>query len=599
MGHIFISYAVAESAQAHRVAEQLRGEELDVWIDDTNISGATQWSSEIANAIEHCSAFLILLSAAAYRSHNVLKEISLASEKKKPIIPVELERLDIPLEFQYQLIGIQRIAFGDSGKILEAVHNAIRSAASRRQIHPSPIARKRRLYGYVVLIVVLLAITTAAVFLFKKTDKPEPGEKTLAVLPFETLSSSKESEHFADGMIADLISILSHLQNIDVVDRATAMQFKGAAIGVKDIAEGLHVRYVLSGTVRFDSNHIKVTAELLDTKTSKTVFTEDFTAKFSDVLSLQEKLARRIAAELQANLQDLIMPTKDPEAYRRYLSITQSTHESIGDPKKTKMMIAAYDSILQLDPKFTQIYAAEAFLVMSDFNFTTHHVNELNRVDTLIRIMYSLDSTAINYALLQAQLSLYRGDTLAAIKWSKTQIERFPTSDVGYRNLAELYYRTGQLTLALHLYEEALKRNLASGLNWMNLLNILSESGDTKQLKSYAEQAISFYALRIKAFPNKYVYKAQQAQALFWAGRIKEANELAQSTSRLPNVDGMTYYLLAAMYANQANASETVSMLRSAKSKGWPVENSLETFDTLANAPEYKAFLKEINASTK
>src|SRR2546430_2170959 len=108
MPDIFISYSRTDSDHALSLAERLRGQGISVWIDQHAIEGATQWSKEIVEAIKECKALIVLLSSAATASRNVVREVSLASEKNKEILPLVLEETELPSEFEYPLAGIQR-----------------------------------------------------------------------------------------------------------------------------------------------------------------------------------------------------------------------------------------------------------------------------------------------------------------------------------------------------------------------------------------------------------------------------------------------------------------------------------------------------------
>ena len=118
MADIFISYSRMDSEQALSLAEKLRAEGMEVWIDQHGLEGATSWSKEIIEAIESSMALVVLLSASSILSDNVTRELSIAFDAKKTILPIELELVTLPTEFKYQLAGIQRVGFKDHEAIL-------------------------------------------------------------------------------------------------------------------------------------------------------------------------------------------------------------------------------------------------------------------------------------------------------------------------------------------------------------------------------------------------------------------------------------------------------------------------------------------------
>ena len=93
------------------LVKKLRDAGVTVWIDQAGIDVATMWSQEIVSAIRGCKVMLLSISPHSTESENVVKELALASERKKPIIPVYLEQAEIPETMEYQLAGIQRVEY--------------------------------------------------------------------------------------------------------------------------------------------------------------------------------------------------------------------------------------------------------------------------------------------------------------------------------------------------------------------------------------------------------------------------------------------------------------------------------------------------------
>ena len=106
---IFVSYSREDQAQVFPIVEKLRERGLNIWIDQEGIHGAKLWSQEIVNAIESSKVFILFASTKAFVSKNVTKELALASESDKHILPVFIENADIPAAMKYQLAGIQHL----------------------------------------------------------------------------------------------------------------------------------------------------------------------------------------------------------------------------------------------------------------------------------------------------------------------------------------------------------------------------------------------------------------------------------------------------------------------------------------------------------
>ena len=124
---VFISYAAKDRERVAKLVDGLQKAGVSVWIDMAGIEVASMWSKEIVSAIRDCKVLLISISPQSTESENVVKELALASERKKPIIPIYLEPAEIPETMEYQLAGIQRVEFyeGREEKALQAVIRAL------------------------------------------------------------------------------------------------------------------------------------------------------------------------------------------------------------------------------------------------------------------------------------------------------------------------------------------------------------------------------------------------------------------------------------------------------------------------------------------
>ena len=107
---VFISYSRENQREVIKLVEYLREQGIAVWMDETDIHGATIWTKEIVEAIRACNLFILAISRHSPGSKNVVKELALASEREKIILPIYLEQCDIPETMEYQLAGIQNIA---------------------------------------------------------------------------------------------------------------------------------------------------------------------------------------------------------------------------------------------------------------------------------------------------------------------------------------------------------------------------------------------------------------------------------------------------------------------------------------------------------
>ena len=141
---VFISYSSRDRDRVTPIVKELEAHGISVWFDQEGIEGADLWRSEIVNGIEGCKVLVLMGSTSAVASENVVKEVSLASEKKKRILPVYLEPVGVPATLEYQLAGVHHIAFhqGDPKvnlhRILRSLHRVGVTIKDIEQIEDIP-----------------------------------------------------------------------------------------------------------------------------------------------------------------------------------------------------------------------------------------------------------------------------------------------------------------------------------------------------------------------------------------------------------------------------------------------------------------------------
>ncbi len=177
---VFISYSSYDRDRVMPVVNSLRSKGISVWVDEGNIHAADLWSEQIVQAIADCRVMVVMLSQNSTDSHNVVKEVMLASEQKKALLPVYLEPSDVPAKLQYQLAGIQHLElYGqDEQQVLKDLENglakhgiSLEGEATKPQFttvkhHDKPNARQNLKNSYSKsLIKFIIAISTGLSFL--------------------------------------------------------------------------------------------------------------------------------------------------------------------------------------------------------------------------------------------------------------------------------------------------------------------------------------------------------------------------------------------------------------------------------------------------
>ena len=176
-------------------------------------------------------------------------------------------------------------------------------------------------------LLVLGAIITAFVFLLHRSTRAPLAvlDKSIAVLPFENLSSDKENAYFTDGVQDEILTYLAKIADLKVISRTSVLQYKsGVARNLREIAQQLGVANVVEGSVQRSGNRVRVNAQLIDARNDAHLWAQTYDRDLADVFAIQSEIARVIADQLQAKLSPAEKnaieqrPTSDLTAFDQY-----------------------------------------------------------------------------------------------------------------------------------------------------------------------------------------------------------------------------------------------------------------------------------------
>ncbi len=194
-------------------------------------------------------------------------------------------------------------------------------------------------------------------------------DKSIAVLPFENLSSDKDNAYFADGVQDEILTDLARIADLKVISRTSVMQYREAATrNLRKIGQELGVAHVLEGSVQRASGKVRVNAQLIDARTDAHLWAQTYDRNLADVFAIQSEIAQTIAGQLQARLlpneQKAIAqaPTTDLAAHDLYLR-ARILDELSNDPNGREYLLQAVQLLNQAterDPNFLLAYCSLA-----------------------------------------------------------------------------------------------------------------------------------------------------------------------------------------------------------------------------------------------
>jgi TolB-like protein/class 3 adenylate cyclase len=197
---------------------------------------------------------------------------------------------------------------------------------------------------------------------------PLPDKPSIAVLPFNNMSGDPEQDYFADGMVEDIITALSHFPHLFVIARNSSFVYKNRVVNIKQVGRELGVRYVLEGSVRKDRTSVRISGQLIDALNGAHLWAGRFDGTLEDIFDLQDRIAASVVAAIIPKLEQAEIerakrkPTESLDAYDYYLRGMAAFHA--WTRKSTDEALHLFLRAIELDPEFAAAYGMAAFVFL-------------------------------------------------------------------------------------------------------------------------------------------------------------------------------------------------------------------------------------------
>jgi TolB-like protein/Tfp pilus assembly protein PilF len=322
----------------------------------------------------------------------------------------------------------------------------------------------------------VIVSATAGFFLFLPRASAHKIDKSIAVLPFESLSDEKEHGYFADGIQDDILTNLSKIGDLKVISRTSVMQYKGNAKNVREIGKALGVSNVLEGSVRRSGNRVRVNVQLINADTDQHLWAEDYDRDLTDVFAIQSDLAQKIATALQAKLSPVERsqiqhkPTENSDAYLAFVEAHNLFYGGVEEPAKLKQAEQLYSRAIALDPGFSLATACYSELESWIFHTGDPARERREKARSLAERALQLDPN-LPEAHLAMGFSYYYGDNNfeAALKEFQIAQAGLPNEADAYLAIGAIQRRQGKWTESIANLEKAASLNPSDPFLLQNL----------------------------------------------------------------------------------------------------------------------------------
>lgn len=393
---------------------------------------------------------------------------------------------------------------------------------------PRTSAGKTKFLIVALALLPICALIVGAIFIFRTRESPPPAKsaplqatvldaKSIAVLPFENLSADPENAYFTAGIQEEILSNLTKIADLKVISRTSANLYKsGSPRNASEIGQQLGVAHLLEGSVQRSGEHLRVHAQLIDTRTDSHLWAQTYDREVADAFVLQSEIAQTIAAQLQAKISlrekaaITLPPTKEPVAIDLYLRAGSLEDQPPYHENLLKIVDLLEEAVVR-DPRFFLAYCrlgrVNLTLYTSGYD---HTLGRREMANAAIQKAAALQPDAGEVHLVRAR---YFGFGIRDYDRARSELElarqTLPNNPGVYYETALLDRRQGRWTEAVGNFSRALELDPRN-------VELVENAADTyAALRRYPEAA-RLGLLAVAISPRDYYTRTMNAFNLVW-----------------------------------------------------------------------------------
>jgi TolB-like protein/Tfp pilus assembly protein PilF len=477
--------------------------------------------------------------------------------------------------------------------------------------------------------VVVVAIIVSGYLYFRKSNR---AIESIAVLPFENRSGSSDTDYLSDGLADSLIYRLSQLPNLKVSPTSSVMRYKGKETDVTQLAKELEVDAVMSGRLVQRGDELSISVQLIDSRSKKLIWAEQYDRKMADLLATQREIATTITEKLQLKLASTETKgitkkyTDSNETYQLYLK--GRFHFGKRTKEDVLKSIEYYRQAIKLDPNFALAYAriAEAYNQMPNYPYLSPSEAFPQAKAAALRALEIDPTLSEAHAAFANTLTSYDLNWTEAERSFKRSIELDPNSAVAhYRYATEYLIAVGRHDEAIAEVKRALEiepldlnmqANLARVYLWGGHPDLALEQakkahdlepsfgigrlvlGFVYNAKAMYQDTIRLSDASLQTDPNNQHMLLIRGYAYAKSGRRREAEEVVRKFREIEKSQYVIHGFIAAILGAMGDKEKAFAEL----DKGVEQRDSWikwiksdPMFDPLHDDPRFKTILKRMN----
>ncbi len=483
--------------------------------------------------------------------------------------------------------------------------------------------------GTVVLILI-------AGFSIRRWRSPEesgqqPDRIMLAVLPFQNLTGDPAQEYVNDGLTEEMLTQLGNLnpQRLGVIARTSVMHYKDAHTPLDQIGRELNVQYVLEGSVRRESDRVRITAQLIQVKDQTHVWARQYDRELKDLLPLEGEVAQEIAREIRLTFDNrkeaggqLAQAPQNFESYDLYLKGLYFFNKRT--PADLQQAIQYFQQAAATDPSSARAYAglAKGYAILSVYS-SQPPTDFLPKARAAAAKALEIDKNSSEaHTALALIVQNNDWDWATSEKEFRTAIELNPNDATAHHWYAEHLMWGGRFDEALEQSERAHQLDPLSLIIEADNGAILyfSRKYDAAITKWHSVQEMDPVFVRAHLIVGAYVEKGMFAEAFaeneklqptmsdgaYWtwrvyihgrAGQMTEAQQAIRKVLEIDKVSPVEPAAVAMAFAGMGDKDRTLAWLQTAYAQHSNELTALKVnpaFDLLRGDPRFEDLLRRV-----
>lgn len=419
-------------------------------------------------------------------------------------------------------------------------------------------------------------------------------ERSVAVLYFENLSATDEHDYFRDGITEDITTELSKVKELRVFSRSAVLPYRDKPVTPAHVGQQLNAAYVLEGSVRRDGDRLRLTAKLVETKSSHTLWAEKFDRTLRDVFAIQDEIAHSIAGSLRVVLTETErkaiekVPTADVHAYDCYLKGRQFFHQfrRKGYDLAREMFARAID----IDPQYAKAYAGMADCSAFVYMYWDSTDEHLTRAEEASRRALEIDSELAEAHASRGMTASLRKQYEAAQREFEIAIRLNPRLFEPYYFYGRSCYAQGKLEEAVHWFERASRVLPEDYQAPMLMASALNGVGRKAAADVAYRRGLAAAEKHLELYPGDARALYFGANALSQLQELERAVNWGERAVLLAPDEPQVLYNVACVYALMGEVERAIDCLENSMTRGWGQREWMEHDPDLASLREHPRF---------